>query len=52
MKMYRGSGGIALLLTLYLDGEEWSASYLGYFTPAKKSLLHTEQKAGWTPELV
>jgi hypothetical protein len=33
MKTYCGSGGIApRILTLALDGVEWSSSHIGYFT--------------------
>jgi len=46
MKTYRSSGGITLLLNLELDGDEWSASCPGYFTPAKESLLPMNRRLG------
>jgi hypothetical protein len=48
-----GSGGKApTLLTLALNGGEYSASCPGCFTPGEESLVPTGQEAGWAPELV
>jgi hypothetical protein len=37
---------------LALDGSEWSTSFSGHFAPGEKTLLPTEEEAGWAPELV
>jgi hypothetical protein len=42
MKTYWGSGGIApRILDLTLDGDEWSTSRPGRFTPEKEPLVPT-----------
>jgi hypothetical protein len=48
-----GSGGTAPhILTLILDGGEWSASCPSCFTPREQPLVPTGQEAGWAPEPV
>jgi hypothetical protein len=47
MKTYWGSGGIApRILTLALNGGEWSASRFGRFTPRERTLA-THWIGGW-----
>jgi len=43
MEAYRGSGDIAPLLTLVLDGGEWLTSCSGSFIPMKKSRVPIEK---------
>jgi len=48
MRTYWGSGGIAprILLTLALDGGEWSASHTDRYTPRERA-LGTHWLRGW-----
>jgi hypothetical protein len=46
MEAYWGSGGIAHSLTSALDGDEWSASRPGRFTP-RESDPGTHWIGGW-----
>jgi len=49
--MIWSSGGVALaFLNLATDGDEWSASHPGHFTP--RAQVPTDYEAGWAPELV
>jgi hypothetical protein len=48
-----GNGGIdSCILNLALDGGEWSASRLYLFNSGKESLLPTEEKVEWAPDLL
>jgi hypothetical protein len=52
MKMYGGVEVCRHTLTLALDRDEWSVSYLAALFPGKEPTIPIEKKAGQTPELV
>jgi len=54
MNAYRGRsrGTAPFILNFGINGRDWSITRSGRFIPVKRTMVFTEQEAGWAPELV
>jgi hypothetical protein len=43
----RRSRGIAVFLSLVLEGDVWSNSWLGHFTPREEAYVRIKKEAEW-----